>query len=90
VPSIIQNVSASVTDPEENYALRSKTIPTIAVIGEILANSYFIWFLLTDYPAKCARFAAETAVRQTCGLEAGAYVIATISAVMIFGGNRSG
>jgi hypothetical protein len=79
-------MSISVPDPQENYGFRSMMIPTIAVIGEILANSYIIWFLLTDSPAKCARLEAETAGRQTCGLEAGAYIIATISAVMILWG----
>lgn len=79
-------MSTNAPDPQENYGLRSMMIPTIAVIGEILANSYIIWFLLIDSPARCAHLAAETAGRQTCGLEAGAYVIATISAVMILGG----
>jgi hypothetical protein len=62
------------------------TIPTIAVTGVILANCYIIWFLLIDFPAGCTRLTAETAGRQTCGMEAGAYVIAIISAVMILGG----
>jgi hypothetical protein len=73
-------------DPQENYGLESLTIPTMAVIGEILANCYIIWFLLIDFPLRCTRLAAETAGRQTCGMETGAYVIATISAVMILGG----
>jgi hypothetical protein len=62
------------------------TIPTIAVIGVILTNCYIVWFLLIDFPAKCAHLAAETAGRQTCGMDAGTYVIATISGVMILGG----
>jgi hypothetical protein len=70
----------------EVLGLKSMTIPTIAVIGEILANGYIIWFLLIDYPMKCARLAAETTERQTCGLEAGAYIIAAVSAIMILGG----
>jgi hypothetical protein len=61
-------------------------IPTIAVIGEILANCYIIWFLLIDYPTKCARLAQQTAGAQTCGMEGGALIIATISAIMILGG----
>ena len=73
-------------DLQDTLGLRSMMIPTIAVIGEILANCYIIWFLLIDFPAKCARLAAETAGQQTCGMEAGAYIIATISAVMILGG----
>jgi hypothetical protein len=64
----------------------SMTIPTIAVIGEILANSYIIWFLLIDFPTTCARLAVETGGRQTCGVETGAYIIAMISTVMILGG----
>lgn len=60
-------------------------IPTITVIGEILANSYFIWFLLIASLAQCTRLVAETSGRQICGLDAGAYLIATISAVMIPG-----
>jgi hypothetical protein len=79
-------MSTRALDPLENYGLKSMTIPTIAVIGEILANGYIIWFLLVDFPTRCARLAAETAGQQTCGMEAGAYVIAGISAVMILGG----
>lgn len=75
-----------VSDPQKDYGLKSMTIPTIAVICQILANSFIIWFILIDYPMKCTRLAAETAGRQTCGLEAGAYLIATISAAMILGG----
>ncbi|MCK9579474.1 MAG: hypothetical protein M0Q92_03365 [Methanoregula sp.] len=73
------------TDPE-TLGLQSMTIPTIAVIGEILANGYIIWFLLIDFPTNCARLAAETAGRQTCSMETGGYVIATISAAMILAG----
>lgn len=79
-------MNARAPDLQEKFGLRSMTIPTIAVIGEILANCYIIWFLLIDYPAKCTRLAVETAGRQTCGLEAGAYIIATISAFMILWG----
>jgi hypothetical protein len=79
-------MSTRALDPQENYGLQSMTIPTIAVIGEILANCYIIWFLLIDFPARCTRLAAETAGQQTCGLESGAYVIAGISAVMILAG----
>lgn len=73
-------------DPQENLGLQSMMIPTIAVIGEILANTYIIWFLLIDFPSRCARLALETNGRQTCGMEVGAYVIASISALMILGG----
>jgi hypothetical protein len=79
-------MSTRALDPQENYGLTTMTIPTIAVIGEILANSYIIWFLLVDFPTRCTRLAAETAGQQTCGMETGAYVIAAISAVMILGG----
>lgn len=61
-------------------------VPTIAVIAEILANAYIIWFLLIDYPTRCVQLAAATAGQQTCGMETGAYIIATISAIMILGG----
>jgi hypothetical protein len=66
--------------------LKSMLIPTIAIIAEILANCYIIWFLLIDFPTKCARLAAETAGRQTCGMEIGAYVIASASALLIIAG----
>jgi hypothetical protein len=72
-------------DPEI-VELQSMLIPTIAVIGEILANCYIIWFLLIDYPTKCARLALETSGRQTCGMESGAYVIASVSALLILAG----
>lgn len=74
------------SDPQEKFGLQSMTIPTIAVIGEILANTYIIWFLLIDFPSRCARLALETNGQQTCGMEIGAYVIASISALMILGG----
>ena len=79
-------MSSRVLDPQENCGFESMTIPVIAVIGEILANCYIIWFLLIDYPARCTRLATETSWQQTCGLESGAYVIALISAVLILGG----
>jgi hypothetical protein len=79
-------MSTRAPDPQADYGLQSMTIPTIAVTGVILANCYIIWFLLIDFPSRCARLATETAGRQTCGMEAGAYVIAMISAVMILGG----
>jgi hypothetical protein len=79
-------MSARALDPQANYGLKSMTIPTIAVIGVVLANCYIIWFLLIEFPAGCTRLVTETAGRQTCGMEAGAYVIAIISAVMILGG----
>jgi len=73
-------------DPQENPDLQSMIIPTIAVIGEILANTYIIWFLLIDFPSRCARLAIETSGQQTCGMETGGYVIATISAILILTG----
>jgi hypothetical protein len=56
------------------------------VTGVILANCCIIWFLLIGFPARCTRLATETAGQQTCGLEAGASIIITISAVMVLGG----
>jgi hypothetical protein len=79
-------MSPDIPDPQENLGLQSMIIPTIAVIGEILANTYIIWFLLIDFPSRCARLAAETNGQQSCGMEIGAYVIASISALMILGG----
>lgn len=73
-------------DPQRDFGLQTMTIPTICVICEILANCYIIWFLLIDFPMRCARLAAETGGKQTCGMESGAYVIAAVSAVMILGG----
>ncbi len=78
--------SSGAPDPKKDFGLESMTIPTIAVIGQILANCYIIWFLLIDIPSRCARLAAETAGQQTCGLEAGSYVIASISGIMILAG----
>lgn len=75
------------SSPETNaMGFQSMLVPSIAVIGEILANSYIIWFLLIDYPTRCSRLAAATGGAQTCGMEAGAYIIASISAIMILGG----
>jgi predicted transporter len=62
------------------------TIPTIAVIGNILANSYIIWFLLIDVPSRCTYLATDTGGRQTCGMEAGGYVIVFMSALLILTG----
>jgi hypothetical protein len=76
-------MSSRALDPKESYGLESMTIPTIAVIGEILANCYIIWFLLIDFPSRCARLAAETGGQQSCGMETGSYVIASVSAIMI-------
>jgi len=73
-------------NPRHELGISTMTIPTIAVIGEILANGYIIWFLLIDLPSRCARIAVETGGRQTCETEAGASVIATASAVLILTG----
>jgi len=71
--------------PEElkNLGFQSILIPTIAIIGEILVNSYIIWFLLIDIPSGCARLAVESSGKQSCGIETGAYIIAGISAILI-------
>ena len=70
----------------ENIGFRSMLVPTIAIIGEILVNSYIIWFLLISIPSGCARLAAESSGSQTCGIETGAYIIAGISAILILVG----
>ena len=78
----------SPAQPEELeiIGMQSMVIPTIAVIGEILVNSYIIWFLLIGIPSDCARLAAESYGRHTCGIESGAYIIAGISAILILVG----
>jgi hypothetical protein len=53
-------MSTHAPDIQEKPGLGSMMIPTIAVIGEILVNCSIIWFLLIDFPAKCALHAAET------------------------------
>ena len=77
--------SGSDTDPN-SLGLQSMILPTIAIMVEILANCYIIWFLLIDFPTKCSRIAIETSGSQTCSMGPGAYIIATISAAMILGG----
>jgi hypothetical protein len=79
-------MSADTPESLQAAGVGSMLVPTLAVIGEILANSYIIWFLLVDYPSKCARLAAETAGGQSCGLEIGGYVIASVSAILILVG----
>jgi hypothetical protein len=79
-------MSLRTPDPQKDFGLKSMTIPTIAVVCEILANGYIIWFLLIDLPLRCARLAASTAGHQTCGMETGSYVIALVSAIMILTG----
>lgn len=76
----------SVDTPETSAAAGSRLVPTIAIIGEICANVFIIWYLLFDIPEGCARLAAETAGMQSCGIEIGAYVIAAISTVLILAG----
>jgi hypothetical protein len=75
----------SAASPEGPGVFRSSSmlIPTIAIIAEILVNSYIIWFLLISIPADCARFMAESSGGQSCGIETGAYSIAGISAILI-------
>ncbi|MEI7856615.1 MAG: hypothetical protein WCH85_03825 [Methanomicrobiales archaeon] len=70
----------------EIIGFNSMVIPTIAVIGEILVNSYIIWFLLISIPSGCARLAAESSGQQTCGIEPGVYIIAGISVILILVG----
>jgi hypothetical protein len=76
-------MSPAQPDELENLGFQSKLIPTIAILGEILANGYIIWFLLISIPSGCTRLAAESAGRQSCGIETGAYIIAGISAILI-------
>jgi hypothetical protein len=76
----------SVDIPETSPAAGSRLVPTIAIIGEICANVFIIWYLLINIPDGCARLAAETAGMQSCGIGIGAYVIAAISTVLILAG----
>jgi hypothetical protein len=86
MPGIYQYMSTGAPPEVEAMELKSMTIPTIAVVCEILANCFIIWFLLIDFPTNCARLAAETGGRQTCGMEIGGYIIASISALLILAG----
>jgi hypothetical protein len=79
-------MSADTPDHSRDMGLRSMLVPTLAVIGEILVNCYIIWFLLIDYPSRCARLALETTGKQSCGMEPGGYIIASVSAVLILAG----
>lgn len=64
----------------------SPLLPTIGALVVILVNAWIVWFILFGIPLNCARLAAETGGRETCGLEIGAYVIVGISAVLILVG----
>jgi len=79
-------MSLSRPDPRTDFGLESMTIPTICVLCEILANGFIIWFLLIDLPSRCSRLAAMTGGSQSCGMEIGSYVIATISAILFLAG----
>ena len=63
----------SPASPEELKIIgfQSVLIPTIAIIGERLVNSYIIWFPLISIPSGCALLAAESSGQQTCGIEPG-------------------
>jgi hypothetical protein len=76
----------SVDTPETFPTAGSRLVPTIAIIGEICANVFIIWYLLVDIPEGCARLAAETAGMQSCGIEADAWIVAAISTVLILAG----
>jgi len=58
-------------------------LPTIGALVVIVVNALIIWFFLVGIPSDCARLAAETAGRQTCGVEPVAYVIVGISVILI-------
>lgn len=47
----------------------------------ILIDLLLVWYLLVAIPSDCARRAADTAGRETCGLMPGAYVVAGIAFV---------
>jgi hypothetical protein len=79
-------MSAPQDEGLQRMGFSSTTIPTIAVAGEIIINSYLIWYLLAAIPSDCARLSAETNGQQMCCIEAGAYIIAAISAILILVG----
>jgi hypothetical protein len=79
-------MSTTASDHQEKRDPQPMMIPIIAVIGEIIVNCYIIWFLLINVPSRCTQLVTETGERQTCGLEAGSYIIASVSAVMILVG----
>jgi len=58
-------------------------LPTIGALVVIVVNALIIWFFLVGIPSDCARLAAETYGRQTCGVEPVAYVIMGISVILI-------
>jgi hypothetical protein len=76
-------MSAVLPEGDRVFGFSSMLIPTIAIIAEILVNSYIIWFLLISIPADCAHLMTESSGGQSCGIETGAYGIAGISAVLI-------
>ncbi|MFA5414376.1 MAG: hypothetical protein WC295_02680 [Methanoregula sp.] len=58
-------------------------LPTIGALFVIVVNALIVWFFLVGIPSDCARLAAETDGRQTCGVEPVAYVIVGISVILI-------
>ena len=79
-------MSPAQPEEPEMIGFQSMLVPSIAIIGEILVNSYIIWFLLISIPSGCARLAAESSGQQSCGIEMGAYIIAGVSAILIIVG----
>lgn len=53
------------------------------ILFAIAACVGMIWYLLFHYPAECARMALQSGGSMTCGLEAGAYVVAGICLLLI-------
>ena len=76
----------SLDTPKTSPSTGSRLVPTIAIIGEICANVFIVWYLLVNIPKGCVRLAAETAGMQSCGIEPGAWIIAAISTVLILAG----
>jgi uncharacterized membrane protein len=46
-------------------------------------NISILWYLLITFPFECSRIAAESQGQVTCGLNAGAYLIAGVSLVIL-------
>ncbi len=79
-------MSSNVSDEMKSPRFSSPFLPSIGALIVILVNAWIIWFFLYSIPSDCARLAAESGGRQTCGLEPGAYVIVGISAILILVG----
>jgi len=79
-------MSSNVPDEIKSSLFSSPFLPTTGAIIVILVNAWILWFFLFSIPSGCTRLATETGGWQTCELEHGAYVIVSISAILILVG----